>query len=45
MSHMTLIRLIHALPDPVSAAAPRVLGVDEFAPALRAYLHDRAGRR
>src|SRR6202034_4272350 len=31
VSRMTLIRLIRALPDPVLAAAPRVLGVDEFA--------------
>ena len=31
VSRMTLIRLIRALPDPVSAVAPQVLGVDEFA--------------
>ncbi len=31
VSRMTLIRLIRALPDPGPAAAPRVLGVDEFA--------------
>ena len=31
VSRMTLIRLIRALPDPAVSAAPRVLGVDEFA--------------
>jgi transposase len=31
VSRMTLIRLIRALPDPAVAAAPKVLGVDEFA--------------
>lgn len=31
VSRMTMIRLIRALPDPVVASAPRVLGVDEFA--------------
>lgn len=33
VSRATLIRLIRALPDPVPAEAPRVLGVDEFASA------------
>jgi transposase len=31
VSRMTLVRLIRALPDPVLAQAPAVLGVDEFA--------------
>ncbi|MFF0869971.1 ISL3 family transposase [Nonomuraea sp. NPDC003560] len=31
VSRMTLIRLIHALPDPAPASGPRVLGVDDFA--------------
>ncbi len=31
VSRTTLIRLIRALPDPAVAAAPKVLGVDEFA--------------
>jgi transposase len=31
VSRMTLIRLIRALPEPVTARAPAVLGVDDFA--------------
>ena len=31
VSRMTLIRLIRAMPSPAVTAAPRVLGVDEFA--------------
>lgn len=31
VSRMTLIRLIRSLPDPQSASAPQVLGVDDFA--------------
>jgi hypothetical protein len=31
VSRTTLIRLIRAMPDPALSAAPRVLGVDEFA--------------
>lgn len=37
VSRTTLIRLVRAMPDPAVSAAPRVLGVDEFAP--------RKGRR
>jgi transposase len=31
VSRTTLIRLVRAMPDPAATAAPRVLGVDEFA--------------
>jgi transposase len=31
VSRITLIRLVHALPDPAVGTSPRVLGVDEFA--------------